>query len=105
MVIQKMLHVIRLFLKTIKIPQLFLAPSHFHSLSLVLEELTSFICFQKEFNRFVAFSRSAYKVMLNWKLKTRIASCGENATSANTHGLSSQDSGHGLTEAVLGNFC
>ena len=24
---------------------------------------------------------------------------------ANTHSLSSQDSGHGLTEAVFGNFC
>ena len=66
----KMLHFTRLFLNMIKIPQFLLAPSHFHSLSLVLEELTSFICSQKEFCRFLAFSRSTCKVMLNWKSKT-----------------------------------
>ena len=53
----KLLHFTILFLKMIKIPQFLLAPSHVHSLSLALEELTSFICFQKEFRRFLAFSR------------------------------------------------
>ena len=98
MVIPKMLHFIRRFLNMIKIPQFLLAPSHFHSLSLVLEEPTSFICFQKEFCRLRAFSRSTYKVMLDWKIKRLIASCEEIVTSANTHSLSSQDSGHGLSD-------
>ena len=53
MVIPKMLHFVRLLLKIIKIPQFLLAPSHFHSLSLVLEELTSFICFKRNFVDFV----------------------------------------------------
>ena len=106
MVIPKMLHFIRLFLRMLNTPQFLLAPSHFHSLSLVLEELTSFICFQKEFVNFVhsvgRLAKSCWtgkskgeslRVERTWHLLTHIVYPLRTLATVC------------LTEAVFGNFC